>query len=224
MDFGYSANETVRSSQSQPISSDVRVWAEWMKSGYVRPEIYEEVRRELDGFDSTAGKVAGRFKKRKLAPESEFKDQVSRALVKTIYQKIHGFFRSGRDQAKRLFFQQIGFITCDETQAKVEIEGNCTLDTIMDVDRTHPLSAACKSPNDDEKNAVQIENFECERKEMHIRIEYKVSVTVGDEVESRILVRKISIFNCALNFCIAFTQSPNAAKFLRSSPDSLRMV
>ena len=49
-------------------------------------------------------------------------------------------------------------------------------------------------------------------------------MTVGDEVASRILVRKISIFNCALNFCIAFTQSPNAAKFLRSSPDSLRMV
>jgi hypothetical protein len=54
MDFRDSENDTVRSGQSQPILSDVRVRAEWMKSRYVRPKIYEEVRRELDGFDSTA--------------------------------------------------------------------------------------------------------------------------------------------------------------------------
>ena len=60
-----------------------------MQSGYVRPEIYEEVRRELDGFDSTAEKVAGRFKRSNFASKSEIKDQVSRALVYTIYQNIH---------------------------------------------------------------------------------------------------------------------------------------
>jgi hypothetical protein len=49
-------------------------------------------------------------------------------------------------------------------------------------------------------------------------------VTVEDKVGTMYLVRKISIFNCALNFCIELTQSPNAAKVLRSSPDSLRMV
>jgi hypothetical protein len=49
-------------------------------------------------------------------------------------------------------------------------------------------------------------------------------VTVEDIVENKCLVRKISIFNCALNFCIALTQSPNAAKVLSCSPDSLRMV
>jgi hypothetical protein len=134
MDFGDSLNDTVWSSQSQPILSDVRVRAEWMKSGYVRPEIYEEVRRELDGFDLTAEKGAGMLKRRKLAPESEFKDQVSRALVKTIYQKIHGFFRTGRDQGKRLLFQQIGFLICDETQVKVEMENSSTLSVITDVD------------------------------------------------------------------------------------------
>jgi hypothetical protein len=224
MDFGDSENDTVRSGQSQPILSDVRVRAEWMTSGYVRPEIYEEVRREIDGFNSTAEKGAGRLKRRKLAPESEFKDQVSRALVKAIYQKIHSFFRTGRDQGKRLLFQQIGFITCDETQVKVEIENSSTLSVITDVDQTHPLTAASKSPDDDEKNAVLISNFERDRKEMHITIEYNVSVTVEDKVETKCLVRKISIFNCALNFCIALTQSPNAAKFFRSSPDSLRMV
>jgi hypothetical protein len=59
MDFGGSENDTVRSGQSQPISSDVRVRADWMNSGYVRPEIYEEVRRELDGIYSTAEKLQG---------------------------------------------------------------------------------------------------------------------------------------------------------------------
>jgi hypothetical protein len=51
MDFGDSENDTVRSGQSQQILSDVRVRTEWMESGYVRPKIYGEVRRELDGFD-----------------------------------------------------------------------------------------------------------------------------------------------------------------------------
>jgi hypothetical protein len=93
---------------------------------------------------------------RKLAPESEFKDQVSRALVKTIYPKIHGFFRTGRGQGKRLSFQQIEFITCDETRAKAEIKTISILSVITDVNQTHPLSAASKSLDDDEKNAVLI--------------------------------------------------------------------
>jgi hypothetical protein len=131
MDLGDSENDAVKSGQSQPILSDVRVQAEWMKSGYVRPEIYEEVRRELDGFDSTAEKGAGRLNRRKLPSESEFKNQVFRALVKAIYDKIDGFFRTGRDQYKRLFFQQIGFITCDETRVKVEIENSSTLSVII---------------------------------------------------------------------------------------------
>jgi hypothetical protein len=98
------------------------------------------------------------LKRRKLAPESELKDQVSRAHVKTIYRKIHGFFQTGRDQGKRLFFQRIGFITCDETRVKVEIEHSSTLSVITDVDKTHPLSEAIKSPDGDEKNAVLISN------------------------------------------------------------------
>jgi hypothetical protein len=59
---------------------------------------------------------------------------------------------------------------------------------------------------------------------MHIAIQYNVSVIVEDKVETMCLFRKPSIFNCALKFCIALTQSPNAAMFLRIYPDSLRMV
>ena len=107
---------------------------------------------------------------------------------------------------------------------KVEIENSYTLSIIADMDQTHPLLAESKSADDDEKKTVIISNLERERKEMHITIAYNVSVTVEEKLESMCLVRKISIFNCALNFCIELTQSPNAAKFLRCSPDSLRMV
>jgi hypothetical protein len=41
--------------------------------------------------------------------------------------------------------------------------------------------------------------------------------------ESRNLRRTISVLRCALNFCIAFTQS-HAAKFLRFNPHALRIV
>jgi hypothetical protein len=164
------------------------------------------------------------LKRRKIAPEYEFKDQVPRALVKTIYKTIHGFVRTGRFQTKRLFLQQIGFITCKETRVKEEIENSSTFSVITDVDQTDPLPAARKSPDDDERNAVLISNFEHERKEMHILIEYNVSVTAEDKVETMCLVRKISIFNCAFNFCIALRQSPNATTVLRSSPDSLLIV
>jgi hypothetical protein len=82
---------------------------------------------------------------------------------------------------------------------RVEMENSSTLSVITDVDQTQPLTAARKSPDDDGKNAGLISNFERERKEMHITIEYNVGVTVEDKVETICLVRKISIFNCALN-------------------------
>jgi hypothetical protein len=59
---------------------------------------------------------------------------------------------------------------------------------------------------------------------MNNAIDYNVSVTVDDKVETIFLFRKVSIFSCALNFCIGLMQSPNPDKFLRSSPYSLRMV
>jgi hypothetical protein len=153
------------------------------------------------------------LKRRKFAPGSEFKDQLSRALVKAIYQNIHGFFRTGRDEAKRLIFQQIGFIACDETRVTVVIENRSTLSVITYVFQTHPLSAARKSPYDDEKNDVLISNFESERKEMHIKIEYNVSVSLDENVKSMCLIRKISIFNYDLKFCTALTQSQMQLSF-----------
>jgi hypothetical protein len=108
MDFGDSLNDTVRSSQSQPILSDVRVRAEWMKSGYVRPEIYEEVRRELDGFDLTAEKGAGMLKRRKLAPESEFKDHVSGRLSRRSIKRYTVSSEPEGTKASGCFFSKLG--------------------------------------------------------------------------------------------------------------------
>jgi hypothetical protein len=119
MDIENSDVDKIRSGPSQPSSSNVLVQAVWMKDGYIRPEIYDKLRRELDGIDVTVEKAAGRLKKRKLAPDAELKDQISRAVLKSIYKKIHAFFRTGRDRAKRMFFKQLDFISCDETHAHV---------------------------------------------------------------------------------------------------------
>lgn len=224
MDIENSDVDTIRSGPSQPSSSNVLVQAAWMKDGYIRPEIYDEVRRELDGIDVTVEKAAGRLKKRKLAPDAELKDQISRAVLKSIYQKIHAFFRTGRDQAKRMFFQQLGFISCDETHAHVEFMKHSALGNISEIEQTYPLPSTAKSPGDDEKNTALASKLQETRKEMLVRIEFNVNVQFGDRTESKIMVRRISLFSCALNFCIAFTQSANAAKLLRSSPDALRMV
>jgi hypothetical protein len=47
------------------------VQAEWMRSGYVRLEIYEEVRKELDGNDAKTERSTRRSKNRRLDAEAE---------------------------------------------------------------------------------------------------------------------------------------------------------
>jgi hypothetical protein len=62
------------------------------------------------------------------------------------------------------------------------------------------------------------------RKELHGLIQYTASLRDRGVREPRNLRRRISVLCCGLNFCIAFTQSQNAANFLRTNPHALRMV
>jgi hypothetical protein len=75
-----------------------------MKSGYVRPELYKEVHKELDGNDTTTERSKRRSKKRRLDAELEFRDNASRALLKSVYQIMNTFFRQARFNAKKVFF------------------------------------------------------------------------------------------------------------------------
>jgi hypothetical protein len=81
-----------------------------MKSGYIRPEIYQEVLHELDVNGDITDKTSVRTRKRRLDSESEFRDHVSRAMLKKIYPLINMIFRHSRFQAKRMFFEQLGCI------------------------------------------------------------------------------------------------------------------
>jgi hypothetical protein len=59
--------ESVESPPRMPFQAD------WMRSGYVRPEMYEEVRKELDGNDATNERSTRRSKKMlRLDAEAEF--------------------------------------------------------------------------------------------------------------------------------------------------------
>jgi hypothetical protein len=48
-----------------------------------------------------------RFKKRRLNVEEEFRDKVSRALLKSVNQIMNTFFRHARFDAKKVLFEQL---------------------------------------------------------------------------------------------------------------------
>ena len=96
----YTENDAVRSENSIPSPSSAAVQGEWMKSSYIRPEIYREVRLELDLNGASTEYTSVRTKKRRLDPESEIRDHVSRAVLNKFYPLINMFFRHSRFQSK----------------------------------------------------------------------------------------------------------------------------
>ena len=212
------------------ISSQTPIRTVWMNSGYIRPEIYDEVQREFSGKDVSDNSYSDsrRSKKQKMSSDSEFKDLVSRAVVKRVYGRLHQFFRAGRDDARRLFFGGLGFILCDEACAQVSFDSSMepAVNIMTDIARAHPFTSAvaCKSNTDEAKNASLISSMRAERKELHFTLNYKVTVTDGERKSTKPMVKKINLPNLALNFCMALTQATCGNLFLRRSTNSLRMV
>jgi hypothetical protein len=93
-----------------------------MKSGYIRPEIYEQVRHELNGNGATTEYPSVRMKKRRLDPEFEFRDHMSRALLKKNYPLINTFVRHAGFQAKRLIFDRLGCLVCENESPCVDFD------------------------------------------------------------------------------------------------------
>jgi hypothetical protein len=54
-----SENNTTATRKTVASPPRMRVQAEWMRRGYVRPEIYEELRKRLDGNDATIETMQG---------------------------------------------------------------------------------------------------------------------------------------------------------------------
>jgi hypothetical protein len=135
----YTNNDAVRSENSLASQSSGAVQAEWMKSGYIRPEIYQNVRHELDGNGASTEYPSVRTKKRRLDPESEFRDHVSRAVLKKIYPLINMFFRHSRFQAKTLFLYQLGCLLCENAIPFVDINKCFPRSSITKKELTYPL-------------------------------------------------------------------------------------
>jgi hypothetical protein len=57
-----------------------------MERGYVRDEMFEESRREINGADGSESEIPKDFraKKHKLQAEVEFRDNISRSILKHI--------------------------------------------------------------------------------------------------------------------------------------------
>jgi hypothetical protein len=80
---------------SDPLRRSRSILVEKMEHRYVQDKIFEECRTEIDGVDGSKSEIPRdfRIKKRELQAEVEFRDKISRSILKHFYQTIHIFFR-----------------------------------------------------------------------------------------------------------------------------------
>ena len=178
----------------------------------------------MEGNGASTEYPSVRTKKRRLDPESEFRDHVSRAVLKKIYPLINMFFRHSRFQAKRLFFDQLGCLLCENASPFVDVNKCFPRGIITEIELTHPLVGSTAAADNDQMNKKLVSKAEDSWKEFHFIVQYRVNVKDGEKNESKVVRRSISAFICALNFCVALSQCANTEKFLRSSTYALRMA
>jgi hypothetical protein len=218
-----SRSETTGSALSR---KSLKIEVDWMKSGYVREEILQEVRRELDGGDTGEVEVRPK-KKRKVSNAKERRDDVSRYLLKIIYPKIHSFFRNGRDSARKQFFKDIGFILRPAADASVMVHawegGTESVNEISKVALTYPRvfnMQQPQDPKDDEENQLLYEKLM--RSETHLKANVQYSVHVSN-LGSRRVNKDVDLLTCALNICVTLLHLSHS-QFWRVSVHSLRLV
>jgi hypothetical protein len=218
---------------SAPHRRIVSIQVEWMKRGYVRDEMFEEFRREIDGADGSESEIPQDFraKKRKLQAEVEFRDNISRSILKHIYHNVHAFFRKGRDAAKRQFLKDLGYLIRPEAEAVVSFEDTTDdassdgmpFTTLSNLEMAYPRSLA-DVRNDDENERLYEELVSS-----HLYLQAVVTYSVlvkgkqGREEKKR-MNKEVNILKCALNFCVTLMHIPSQASFWRVSVHSLRLV
>jgi hypothetical protein len=217
-------NHAVPSKHSLPSPSIAPVQAEWMKSGYIRPEIYQEFRHEFDENGTTTDYLSVRTKKRRLDPESEYRDHLSRSVLKKIYPLINMLFRHSRFQAKRLFFDQLGCLLFENATPFVDVNKCFPRGVITEIELTRPLVGSTAAVDNDQINKKLVSKEEDSWKEFHFIVQYRVNVNDGEKNESKVVRRSISVFICAHNFCVSLSQCANAETLLRSLTYALRMA
>jgi hypothetical protein len=150
----------------------------------------------LDGNGANTEYPSVRTKKRRLDPEFEFRDHVSRALLKKIYPLINTFFQHARFQAKRLFFEQLGCLLCENASPYVDLNECPARGNITEIELTHPLVGSTAAANNDQKNKELVSHAEYSWKEFHFIVQYRVNVKDGETNESRVAPWSISAFTC----------------------------
>jgi hypothetical protein len=198
------------------------IQVEWMERGYVRDEIFEERRREIDGASGSESDLPQRTRanKRKLQEEVNLRDNISRSIFKYIYQKMYIFFRKGRDAAKRQSLQGLGFVIRPEAEAVVSFHDTtdvlfsdgvpCT--ALSNVEMVFPRSLN-GIRNDDENERLYAELLST-----HLYLQAVVTYSVlvkgkrGREKKKRVS-KEVNILKCALTFCVTLIHIPNQASF-----------
>jgi hypothetical protein len=174
-----------------------------MKSGYVREESLQEVRRELDGGDTGELEVRPK-KKRKVSNAKERRDDVSRYLLKIIYRKIHLPQRSGL--CEETIFQRYWLYS--ETCCGCICNGTCLrrrhrvrqrdFKSWVNVPRVFNTQQP-QDPKDDEKNQSLYEKLM--RSGTHLKANVQYSVHVSN-LGSRRVNKDVDLLTCALNICV----------------------
>jgi hypothetical protein len=171
----------------------------------------------LDGNGAIRENSSVRTKKRRLDLEYEFREHFSSAVLKKIYPLIKMFFRHSRFQAKIMFFDQLGCPLCENASLFVDVKECLPRAVITETELTHPSVGLTAAEDNNQMNKKLVSKAEDSWKEFHFIVQYRVNVEDGEKKESKVVRRSISVFICALNFCVALSQCENTEMFLRSS-------
>jgi hypothetical protein len=121
-----------------------------------------------------------------------------------------------------MFFDQLGYILCENESPFVDVNRCFSRGAITEI--THPLVGSNAAADNDQMNKKLVSKAENGWKEFLFIVQYRVNVKNEDKNESKVVRRSISVFMCALNFCVAVSQCENTERFLRSSTYALRMA
>jgi hypothetical protein len=211
----------------------VSIQVEWMERVYVREDIFEECRKEIDGVNSSESMLPQDFRanRRKLQAEVEFRDNISRSILKHIYRMLQKFFRKGRDAAEEQFLQDIGYVIRPEAEAVVSFwdtigdlsSDGVPFDTLFNVEMSYPR--IMNDDRNDEKNERLYAELLSTHPYMQADLTYSLLMKGNHGMEEKKRVNKeMNILKCALNFCVTLLHIPNRASFWRVSMHFLRLV
>jgi hypothetical protein len=125
-----------------------------MERECVLDEIFEMCLKEIDGSDRSESMLPQHFraKRRNIQAEIELRDDISRSILKHIYEMIYTFFRKGREAAKKQFLQDIYYVIRPEAEAVVSFRdttGDVSSDGLPFSTLSNVEMALSRSLNDD---------------------------------------------------------------------------